>query len=274
LFDRRLKYYAYRVAPRTAAALQRQLRRWTVRGRVGPDAAAGSPVSVKVVAQAAALRERSKGVVDPEQLVDLAFQYPSIAPNQNRPEILSLLRILRGRRLETISEIGSADGGTLFLLSRIAHPEARILSIDLDHNPGRQESFQLLVQPEQRLTCIEGNSHRPDVLKQFRAWIADRKLDFLFIDGDHSYDGVALDHSMYGPHVGRDGVIAFHDIAPDYKTRYGIDTGTDAGGVPSYWSDVRPQNQRCLEFVDHPLQDGRGIGVIVPAEDEGRGPVS
>jgi len=201
---------------------------------------------------------------DLEQIVDLALRYAGIAPNQNRGEILGLLRILHDLQPRMLCEIGSADGGTLFLLSRVAHPRARILSIDLDHNPRRKESFQCLVQPGQQLTCVEGDSHQPMVFQEFRSWIGERELDFLFIDGDHSYEGVAEDHSIYGPHVGKGGVVAFHDIAPDYKTRYGVDTGTYAGGVPSYWAELKPRHPQAREFVEHPLQDGRGIGVIGP----------
>lgn len=35
--------------------------------------------------------------------------------------------------------------------------------------------------------------------------------DLLFVDADHSFDGVKLDHETYGPLVRPGGVIAFHD---------------------------------------------------------------
>jgi len=37
-------------------------------------------------------------------------------------------------------------------------------------------------------------------------------LDFLFIDGDHTYEGVKRDFEMYSPLVRNGGIIAFHDI--------------------------------------------------------------
>ena len=39
-----------------------------------------------------------------------------------------------------------------------------------------------------------------------------RKIDFLFIDGDHSYKGVTTDFRLYSPLVKDYGNIAFHDI--------------------------------------------------------------
>ena len=235
---------------------------------------ASSPVPIDVVQQARSLGERSRGVRDLEQMVDLVFGYAGIAPNQNREEILGLLGILREMQPERLCEIGSADGGTLFLLSRIAHPNARMLSIDLNNNATRSESFRLLVQPGQQLSCVQGDSHEQEIFQKFHKWIGDDKLDFLFIDGDHTYEGVACDHRMYGPYVKPGGFVAFHDIAPDYHARYGIDTGTYAGGVPGYWAEVKPRHARCTEFVDHHLQDGRGIGVIELVEHPERGPGS
>ena len=271
VFARKLKYYAYLVAPRQAAAVQRYLQRRTRRRRAGNATPASSFAPLDAVAQARALAERSSGVRDLGKVVDLSFRFGAIAPNQNRGEILGLLGILRELRPERLCEIGSAAGGTLFLLSRIAHPNARILSIDLNDDATRKESFRLLVQPGQQLTCIQGDSHAQEVLEKFREWIGDDKLDFLFIDGDHTYDGVACDHRMYGPRVKPGGFVAFHDIAPDYKTRYGVDTGTYAGGVPEYWAEVKRRYARCTELVEHRLQDGRGIGMIELAEDAERG---
>lgn len=40
-----------------------------------------------------------------------------------------------------------------------------------------------------------------------------RPVEFLWIDGDHSYDGAKLDFDFYSPFVVEDGIIAFHDSA-------------------------------------------------------------
>ena len=60
------------------------------------------------------------------------------------------------------------------------------------------------------------DSHRPETLERVRACLGDggvaRPLDFAFIDGDHTYDGVRQDFFMYGPLVRAGGLIAFHDI--------------------------------------------------------------
>ena len=36
-------------------------------------------------------------------------------------------------------------------------------------------------------------------------------VDFLFIDGDHSWDAIARDWTDWSGHVAKDGVVALHD---------------------------------------------------------------
>jgi len=43
-----------------------------------------------------------------------------------------------------------------------------------------------------------------------RGW--SRPIRFLWIDGDHTYQGVKEDIDLFGPHLADGGVIAFHDV--------------------------------------------------------------
>jgi predicted O-methyltransferase YrrM len=185
-----------------------------------------------------------------------------VAPNQNRTEILDLLRRLEREPPGVLCELGSAGGGTLFLLSRVARPDARLLSIDLKNGPERARRFELLVRSGQRLTCLEGDSHDPRIVARFHDWLGTDRLDFLLIDGDHSAAGVAADFETYAPAVRPGGLVALHDIVPDYRARYGVDTGADAGEVPAFWRRLKQRLPRVVELVEHPMQDGRGIGLI------------
>jgi cephalosporin hydroxylase len=55
----------------------------------------------------------------------------SIKPNQVRYEVAKLLDVLAEVKPKVILEIGTAGGGTLFLFTRVADPEAKIISVDL-----------------------------------------------------------------------------------------------------------------------------------------------
>lgn len=56
--------------------------------------------------------------------------------------------------------------------------------------------------------------------------IDDNSLDFLFIDGDHSFDGCALDLILWAPKVKRGGMVAVHDYCA--QRRGGVIQAVDA----------------------------------------------
>jgi hypothetical protein len=47
--------------------------------------------------------------------------------------------------------------------------------------------------------------------------LQDIKIDFLFIDGDHSYDGVKKDFDLYSKLLSDSGVIVLHDTDSNYE---------------------------------------------------------
>ena len=109
---------------------------------------------------------------------------------------------------------------------------------------------------------VHDSSYDPPTVHTVRGLLAARPVDVLFIDGDHHYAGAKADFDLYAPLVRSGGLIAFHDIVPDFKTRHGRDTGRWAGDVPRLWQDLMPAYAKTWEFVEDREQDGLGIGVI------------
>ena len=98
-------------------------------------------------------------------------------------------------------------------------------------------------------------------MRKIEGILRDNKVDFLFIDDDHSYEGVKKDFEMYSPLVRKGGIIAFHDIIPDYYTKYGIKTGSWAGEVYKFWNEIKEKYEH-LEIIKDRNQDAFGIGVL------------
>ena len=74
---------------------------------------------------------------------------------------------------------------------------------------------------------------------------------------------MTADFANYAPLVRPGGIIAFHDIVPDHKSRYGFETESYTGDVPQYWQTLKAEHRGTVdEFVEDPNQDGFGIGVI------------
>lgn len=212
--------------------------------------------------QADLLRRLTDDCTSLDDLVEVVSAVNRFRPMQKKTEIVGLLQLIRELRPKTLLEIGSANGGTLFLLTRVSEPDAEIVSLDFYHTPAQLVVFPTFARAQQRLTCLKADSHSVEMLRKVKEWLAGRQLDFLFIDGDHSYEGVARDYEMYGPLVRKGGMIAFHDIVPDFRTRHGVTTSADAGGVPRFWEELRKRLPSTGQFIQHPKQDGYGIGFV------------
>ena len=90
-----------------------------------------------------------------------------------------------------------------------------------------------------------------------KALLAGRQIDFLFIDGDHTYEGVKQDFQMYSPLVRKGGVVAFHDVVEH-------DLAHDPTGtckVDVFWREIK-QNYRNKEILVEENQKCAGIGVL------------
>jgi len=100
---------------------------------------------------------------------------------------------------------------------------------------------------------VRGDSHSPGTLERVREILGGQELDFLFIDADHTYEGVKRDFEMYSPLVRRGGVVAFHDIVP-----HPPETRCE---VSRFWDEVKAR-YRHLEIVRDWSQGWAGIGVL------------
>lgn len=196
-----------------------------------------------------------------------------IAPWQVRSEIRALLELLAANPPRVIVEVGTAAGGALFLFARIAAPDALLISVDLPHGEfgggyplWRAPIYRAFAGPGQRVELLRGDSHDPAMLDRVRDAAGGRPVDFVFIDGDHAYEGAKKDFEMYGGLVRPGGVVAFHDIVPQSEDPAGRefadpDSAFCVGNVPTLWNELREQHD-VEELVEDWDQGSFGIGVV------------
>jgi len=206
-----------------------------------------------------------------EQARTLPFQRShgvSIRPMQIRQELSKFLELVSRKAASTLLEIGTARGGTLFLLARAAAPNALLLSIDLPPGPTtggyprwRELLYKSFAAKSQKVVLVRRDSHQAECRRAVDTLLGNRSVDVLFIDGDHSYEGVAADFRLYSPLVRKGGTIALHDIVSDFRSRHGLATPSDSGGVPLFWSRVKDDYASEEIVADHD-QDGFGIGIL------------
>lgn len=138
--------------------------------------------------------------------------YAMLGLLQERQSIRALAEAVGERDPAVVVEIGSKSGGSLYVWSRYFDTATCIVSIDLNY-PGRRDEFFQAFAPETEIHCIHGDSSDSETFEQLRDVLGDRTIDFLYIDGDHTYSGVKRDFETYTKLVDPDGVVGLHDIS-------------------------------------------------------------
>lgn len=113
-----------------------------------------------------------------------------------------------------VLEIGRLLGGSTVLLAMATEgsaPARRIVSLDIAPRH-RAECEVFFARPgvRERLDLRVGDSHRP--------LAGDERFGLLFIDGDHSYEGVRADTCAHWSRLtsaGPGGLAVFHDAIPN-----------------------------------------------------------
>jgi predicted O-methyltransferase YrrM len=132
-------------------------------------------------------------------------------------EAAYLYRLVRDTQPETVVEIGRFRGGSTVIIAA-ALERGVLQSYDIDVRQGRDGA-----ELDRQLT---GVLERYGLTERVRLHVADSRgaepprapVDILFVDGDHSEDGVRADLEHWRPQLRPGGHLLFHDAidAPDF----------------------------------------------------------
>jgi len=128
-----------------------------------------------------------------------------------------------------VLEIGSYKGrSTVYLAAGVKllnNPSIRVIAIDPFVDPegvgGLPSTISTRPEFEQnlKLCCVDDVVDIIQASSEFvTAQIRDYSVDVLFIDGDHTYEGVKRDFELYFSKVAVGGVIIFHDATKGYSS--------------------------------------------------------
>lgn len=218
-------------------------------------------LALNLISGLRALRRITREKYSWEQIFDEAVNFAGgfLNPLQIKSEIVQFLSIVEQLQPRYVLEIGTAQGGNFFLLTRAAAPDATLISLDLPGGLGgggysewKTHVYQQLTLPRQKAAFIRGDSHATVSLKAVRQALAGNAVDLLFIDGDHTYEGVKQDYEMYSPLVRRGGVVALHDIVPNPAPECKVDL---------FWNELKAQ-AAVEEIVENWGQGTMGIGIV------------
>ncbi len=200
-----------------------------------------------------------------EDTVKVAKKAIEIGAIQKRYELAGLIDMVKSEDPKVIVEIGTAKGGTLFSWLKISDENSTIVSIDLPfegaYRGGYKKTdtdlFRSFAKEGHHLHFLTEDSHEVSTFNKLKGILDGKSVDFLFIDGDHSYEGVKRDWELYSPLVRKNGLIGVHDIISNPKR--------PNNKVYKFWEEIK-HGENYREFVDqtNDIKWG-GIGVVYKA---------
>lgn len=198
------------------------------------------------------------------------YHFPVVG--QNESEIIPFLEFAYDYvQTGNFCEIGTQYGGTFDTLARIFN--RRKISIDipngahggLDVSAIHYRNSKLVglheyAEPHPGLLyLIQSDSRLTHTMHLLEDALNGEELDLLFIDGDHTYEGVKSDYISYSRFVRRGGLIAFHDIVDRPEN------SVENVDVPRFWRELQGTKHEFVcncSWTSHTPVIG-GIGVIV-----------
>lgn len=168
-----------------------------------------------------------------------------------KPRELSLfLQFLYGRPICNVLEIGGMHGGTTWCWAQLA--TGKLVVVDKFILEGRMDHVGV------PFALVNADSHLASTRAKVVDLLEGEPVDLLFIDGDHSYQGVWDDYEAYLGLVAEGGVVAFHDTAKPHENVAEHD-------VVTAWREIR-EDSLYFELHDPVGDRGHwgGIGVLLP----------
>jgi len=144
-----------------------------------------------------------------EGFEDLSFLFWSSPLNRrfirlDFDEAATLYKVVKSIPNAQGIEIGRFNGGSTVLLAFAVGPNGSLISIDSE--PQDDQALKVFLRHATLLERVEL------VVADAGALEHDHEVDFVFIDGDHSYEGAKQDHNKWGSKVRAGGFIIHHDM--------------------------------------------------------------
>lgn len=185
---------------------------------------------------------------------------------QHAEEIMQLLVWLHGQEitLRGVLEIGQHQGGLTRVFCEMTDVQGLVVGLDKIEGVGGGLSDVAVADRNQALSAqypqylgLVGDSQELRTVLQVRRHIPAGSLDLLFIDGDHTYDGVVNDYFNYRHLVRPGGVVCVHDLLDTVHTQ------AYDSGVHKFWAELHTiaPSGSTHTFIA-PDTDWGGIGLL------------
>ena len=160
---------------------------------------------------------------------------------------------------QRILEIGPKFGGCTKFFYDFMSNKSRLYTLDIQE---RQWTWKKEYKPGKILVKINGDSTHIETIRRLALMLDGDKLDFIFIDGDHTYEAVKLDFRNYLNMTRKGSIIAFHDIYLRLRDPENIDKDGFHGSVTRLWEELKREYKTEEYWNSITDPNSTGIGIV------------
>lgn len=193
-----------------------------------------------------------------EQQIAMALQRDGYGPPAPVPifqweaEFSQLLGLYRERAPESVLEVGTYHGGTLFHWLQNSREGTVVVSLD-SYAVGvdNRHLYADWLPPGVSLVMLEGDSTKPATAKRVAKH---SPFEWVWIDAGHRYHEVKADWDLYRPMCEPGGIVCLHDILPASRNHPTIE-------VNRLWQEIQAEYATDEIVADRSAAWG-GIGIV------------
>lgn len=162
-------------------------------------------------------------------------------PLHRREELHQLVNLVGWFSPRAILELGVARGGSFKMWEYLLPSDGLLIGVDRLNIVGWHWNNS-----SKDVRYFQGDIVGKDTYEKVRG--VSQRIDFLYIDSNHYYEGFKQHFDLYAPLVREGGLVAFHDIRDNKGSGY---------GVGRYFNELK-EHKNWME-------------ILVPGEDRGPG---
>jgi len=169
------------------------------------------------------------------------------------PCIYDLIKV--NWKFKNFLEIGSAAGGNIYLFNHFFNFDNITI---IDNNKHKKYALRQEILKDIPHNEFIGNSHSQQAIKFLDNLQCNYNI--IFIDGDHSYEGVKLDFEIYRKYLNYSGFIILHDVYfCEGVRRFANELKEETLLFNPYYNDIQP-----IKFFGEYISKGkRKLGITV-----------
>jgi len=169
-----------------------------------------------------------------------------LGPPNHPTDLARLLQRVMQWKPGLVVDLGTGDGGTLFLWTRVASPQATLIAAALPGKPYPADKIpflQAMARPKQAIRCIPSPKDHEELARAVDESCNGKKIDFLFMHGLRSYPKLRADFRHYRNRVRKGGLIAWDGVDPV------VPLDMDNEGGHRLWAEVKPMYSFHAEYL-------------------------